>query len=566
MRSIFLISFVFIFLAGCSRLVPNESIQKRQGGKEACPGLKCVKAKTWSVAGKENFFPELHGPLAVPWLKDKESFGVAFSGGGMRAATATLGQLRALHILGWLPKVKYISAVSGGTWAVGPYIYLPEKFDDQEFFGDYISPDNLTEERIKNTKEGSFAHAIQDVGYILPRFLVNLFTFNMDESYAETIGEELLEPFGLNDTDRFFTFHKGALDDILRDNNAMSEKNFYTVKNGRPYFLGGATIFYPEDGDSKDYIYPFEITPLYSGVRRVIKAKNGDIIGGGGYVESFAYDSKMPSYPLRHNGMRQQFKIGAKHFRFTLSDILGTSGAAPQEKLLDFKIRSLGFPEFRHWPVLSVGQVAGKKREKELSHGDGGHIDNIGIIPLLGRKVENILVFVNTPVAFDPEKNMADDLIGYFRKTEEFPYNVLFEKEYGEQKLQELYDAYKVKKERGEPLIHCDKYNVQKKLERYGFDGYSPNICWVYLDKPKIWQDKIDKNIYLETTANEIKHGKIPFKNFPHTKTFFQSKEQVQIIDLDRRLVNMLSNLTAWTVITCKDDIAEMFHFQEVNQ
>jgi hypothetical protein len=62
--------------------------------------LTYVNAKTWDTVKNPRFFPEVEGPLSVPWLKDKRSFGIAFSGGGTRSATATLGQLRALNELG----------------------------------------------------------------------------------------------------------------------------------------------------------------------------------------------------------------------------------------------------------------------------------------------------------------------------------------------------------------------------------------------------------------------------------------------------------------------------------
>src|SRR3954465_4153525 len=75
----------------------------------------CTQAKYWRVpanafeGGTAESFPE------TPFLRDRSDVGVAFSGGGTRSATATTGQLRGLAANGWLDKVKYISAVSGGA-------------------------------------------------------------------------------------------------------------------------------------------------------------------------------------------------------------------------------------------------------------------------------------------------------------------------------------------------------------------------------------------------------------------------------------------------------------------
>jgi len=56
--------------------------------------------------------------------------GVSLSGGGSRALTAGMGQLRALNRLvangqSLLAQVKALSTVSGGSWLGVPFIYLP---------------------------------------------------------------------------------------------------------------------------------------------------------------------------------------------------------------------------------------------------------------------------------------------------------------------------------------------------------------------------------------------------------------------------------------------------------
>ena len=121
----------------------------------ACPvrggRLDEVAVRTWdTVQQADSFPPELNdAALAVPWLRDRPSFGIAFSGGGTRSATATLGQLRALQALGWLQRSRYISANSGGTWTTVPYTYLPARFDEQRFLGAYVPPEEITEDTLK---------------------------------------------------------------------------------------------------------------------------------------------------------------------------------------------------------------------------------------------------------------------------------------------------------------------------------------------------------------------------------------------------------------------------------
>lgn len=48
--------------------------------------------------------------------KKTDTLGLALSGGGYRSAIFCYGVMRGLHELGLLPKLDYVSAVSGGSW------------------------------------------------------------------------------------------------------------------------------------------------------------------------------------------------------------------------------------------------------------------------------------------------------------------------------------------------------------------------------------------------------------------------------------------------------------------
>ena len=70
--------------------------------------------------------------------------GVSLSGGGSRALTAGMGQLRALNKLAangqsLLAQVKALSTVSGGSWIGVPFIYLPPGSpSDAAYLGPWI--------------------------------------------------------------------------------------------------------------------------------------------------------------------------------------------------------------------------------------------------------------------------------------------------------------------------------------------------------------------------------------------------------------------------------------------
>src|SRR6476659_9879624 len=89
------------------------------------------------------------GPLSVKQFyamppATPGNVGVCLSGGGSRALTAGMGQLRALKKLiangqSLLAQVKALSTVSGGSWLGVPFIYLPPgSSSDAAYLGPWI--------------------------------------------------------------------------------------------------------------------------------------------------------------------------------------------------------------------------------------------------------------------------------------------------------------------------------------------------------------------------------------------------------------------------------------------
>ena len=78
-----------------------------------------IIADVISTAGCESYFPERQTPL----IDRTRDCGVCFSGGGTRSLAASMGQLRGLYNLGLLSGTRYISSVSGGSWAATNYVY-----------------------------------------------------------------------------------------------------------------------------------------------------------------------------------------------------------------------------------------------------------------------------------------------------------------------------------------------------------------------------------------------------------------------------------------------------------
>ncbi|HKH44315.1 MAG TPA: hypothetical protein VKM72_06610 [Thermoanaerobaculia bacterium] len=531
----------------------------------ASPPLS-LQVRIWNTESS-SFFPEREDPvLRVPWLDDSRPVGIALSGGGTRAAAAALGQLRVLRMLGWMPYVGYISSVSGGSWTAVPYTYLPGDVHREEIFmGKFHCPENLNESNLKLQPKGSMTRAINHA-WVAWKSFFQILLLRGDESFSGGLGNTFLRPFGLEDRSKFFSFHQEALNAALAANPHLRADDFFLARVGRPYLIVGATLIAQPGPRHRDELFPVEITPLYTGIQRRFSARNGHPVGGG-YVESFGYDSRIKPNKLPGDGARissLKVLLGRKRYRFTLSDVIGASGSAPQSFVNKLYLDLIGFPEFRTWPIRR------DKKEKEYSYGDGGHIDNIGLFPLLSRHTPKIIVFINSSATFNVEKNplneypLYGDLIHYFRNprpggppaaeekartAEDFakvsapdPSRVVIAN--GEARLQQLFTAFVNDRRQGRPLVYCDNYKIVNN-RRFGVTPYEASICWVYLDTAKRWLDKLDKNDKLLQTVTG--------GNFPQFSTFFDSS--LEVIRLTPAETNALSNFTAWSVLESRKEI-----------
>jgi hypothetical protein len=75
------------------------------------------------------------------------NLGIAFSGGGTRSASATIGEIRGLIDNRWFEKVRYMAAVSGGSWAAVPFTYAD--YDNQTLLGKSYTPFELDRQRLE---------------------------------------------------------------------------------------------------------------------------------------------------------------------------------------------------------------------------------------------------------------------------------------------------------------------------------------------------------------------------------------------------------------------------------
>ncbi len=634
-----------------------------------------VKAKVWDVEAlkqgdAKTYYPERDDVGLRVSNSEKKDFGIVFSGGGTRAASAALGQIRALKKLGWFRQADYVSLISGGAWGVVPYLYFdPKRFDPQmlerfgyedaetAFLGRYIEPQDMNymtlacddaytiaeqcsfldfktthrklclgikEEMEKKGVKGCFdlrfSKTVADAR-VAQRLRYAWSAHQKDESYSYVLGDIFLKPYGLNCVEYkpheysevagkqvgmdginhqkcFFTWDEKRRDEIVEHNKKshpyLNKEGIAVIRDAEgPYPIIGTSLMVNKSGSTFDY-YPIEITPDYVGTQgryeylrkkfdRVLnRSVYANVPIGGGYIQTIGFDSEYPAGLVWDGSDTVEVELKEVANAFSLADALAATGAAPQSSLHKagiFKVltTNLGFPEFQYWHVQK-GYDYERHQELEAleySFGDGGHLDNIGIMPLLARQVQNILVFVNTQTAFkydevSLEYDIYDNLISFFdlpgkystyRKVfKQYPHNVIFEGNKFEDMIREF--ARIKKEEPGSPLVFCDNFAV-KENSFWNIHNeekeYKPDICFVYLDRNEEWIGSLTEKSGIKREILELRK---PFEHFPHYWTFAENWAFLQrgpidyVIDYTEPMVNALAGLSGWSVMQAQGKIS----------
>ena len=550
-------------------------------GADQVPCPTCGRARYWTIPADDW---TKSGPPAFPETERLAALrptdlGVAFSGGGTRSATATLGELTGLAHNGWLPSVRYVTAISGGAWAAVPFTYSKDSLD--RLLGTFLRPSDLEHDVVVSTPNGSLATAITNSSLAsgsLQEAAAGVRTAVLDtalndkalndlttqllsvtqlarrepdrtnKTYARLVGgvflDPLIEPGGPKASDRLFSWDDATVAEMIERNPGRLPANIVVTARDRPFLIVGGTLV----SERRDYAYPLlaqvEYTPMYTGIRTSFGTRYG-----GTYVWSWAYDTTRVgtasdgTVPVALDPKR----------RFTLADVAASTSAAPQLLLLlgegvpaSLKPRMQQaaeyFPAFTHF---SVHGDAPPILTPEIPHGDGGFVDNLGLMPLLARQVRNILVFVNTNTQYF-EQN--DDLKSYFLAIGppdgggDKTHNRVFDAAHYADLMKGLWTQH----DKGQALVSCGTGWDVLENERYNIRGYTGlNICWFYNAAAPAWREQLPDAVKRIVDGHDGKNS-TGFELFPWFSTFEQNKPH--LIQLTVPQVNLLANLASWNV------------------
>lgn len=487
--------------------------------------------------------------------------GVCFSGGGSRALSAALGQMRGLRTLGLMDRVSYVSSVSGGTWASATYNYLPANISDDDFLGLPVAPEDITTDSLSQLSPNNLGNV--PAGLSWTHILETIFELKEKYKYPDSmlwqgiIGKYVLEPFGLWNQnlngfpDRFYSLDAASVQAIIDHNPGLNANQFYTVQRPRPtLIMNGSLVSNPTTRGSQ--LLPFESTQSINGVRMTFPGKgpDGRTIGGG-MMQSFAMGS---AWQQDQAGGRAQ--VSAPVRPFSLVDMVGISSAAFSETV-EAKLPHLDKidPMYQYWPI------AGRETVTPYNYlfADGGSLENTGLSSMLSRRVPNVIVFVNsqTPLTREDGEIVLDSqiplLFGLAPSPRKLRFNepqrkdipnddARFVQVFPNDRYDEVAEGLWAASSAGGPAMYLQTVETAEN-PNFGVPQYTVNVLWVYNTAVQDWYNLLQPAVQKVVDKT---------RNFPNYDTVLQ-------LDLSAAEVNLLAHLTCWSMTSQEAMVRKLF-------
>ena len=276
--------------------------------------------------------------------------GVCLSGGGSRAMTAGMGQLRALNKLTanerpLLPQVKALSTVSGGSWLGVPFIYLPPGSpSDTAYLGPWIEDQStLTPALLAQLPAGNAGVPISSPLFSPELLAVQALLLHAvlrvppDMLWQTIIGLNILADYGLYAPTIYltptetFSFDAAAVASQVTNPNlnpALAGEFIHLYADARdparmhrPFLVCNSAMFLKQPNTALDLLAPVQVTPFITGIFGTPGGEdgNGRKPGGGG-VNTFGFNSA-------YVNSSSSAATVVQTRQWSLTDAVGTSSA-----------------------------------------------------------------------------------------------------------------------------------------------------------------------------------------------------------------------------------------------
>ncbi len=298
------------------------------------------------------------GALTVERFVPRETpgdVGICLSGGGSRALTAGMGQLRGLKALGLLGKTRAISTVSGGSWVGVTFEFLSGATSDDAYLNEYVAdpgrlvatatPGHTPAETLAVLPAGNLGNAVATRLFSVPALAVEAFLlfkfFKTPPNFLwqALIGLHILKPYGLyRPGSRFaprslFSWDEETLArDVTRGGTQLTSETAHLVAAGpghaeRPYLLCNTSMFLAEPDSGYRLLAPVQSTAFFTGIVGAPRGTDAnERAPGGGGVTSFGFSSNP-------TGVGPGEVTVGQLRQWAIADAVGASSAAFAETL-----------------------------------------------------------------------------------------------------------------------------------------------------------------------------------------------------------------------------------------
>jgi len=316
-----------------------------------------------------------NGPLTISQFYTEPpstpgNVGICLSGGGSRALTAGMGQLRGLSFLqtsngqSLLSQAKALSTVSGGSWLGVPYEFLPPSAaNDASYLGAYNpNQGNVTLDQLAQLPNGNAgvplnSYLFSPVGFAVEAYLLwEFLNVPANMLWQTVIALNILSNYNLysplsasnpapNDT---FSYDTTTVQNDVTNPNTRPPLNptlaqetiylFADQQSGsratRPFLICNMAMLVNEPDTNIQFLAPVQASAFLTGILGTPAGTdaNGQPLGGGA-VTSFAFNSNFVSVQSGVATVNQTRQ-------WSITDIVGTSSAFFAQLLQD---------QFKEW-------------------------------------------------------------------------------------------------------------------------------------------------------------------------------------------------------------------------
>ena len=562
------------------------------------PPTKWGTVRAWRRDGglKEDF-PE------QKFLTSKRNVGVSMSGGGSRSFTSALGYYRGLLDLQLLKDIKYISSVSGGTWATVATMFMdPRKTGVSlaEFLGEPTHPEKMTARTLREppaTRSARSFPVVQDLTWIVAEELL-LLGSAPEDVWVKSIHRVFLKPAGIPFRALPAWNREQASKTLVNNPDLLNDVTFALPCGGMepcdvPFPIINTAMLGPLEAApfgllQRRYVM-MEVSPLSVGFPHPanVTYPNTPVVARlGGLIEPLGFGAptppgfcglaSCPSPPQDDDGAFLM-RVPLARYPFSLANATGASSWAPgavvaEEPLLQpLDNVLLAAPYFS--PLLGGAT-------HDLFLGDGANLENQGIITLLRRRVKRIVAFINTQVPLAPRSKydpylrppyVDSDVDGSFAALfgvrgilppigEDFVHDQVFSRF----AFARVVDALQRAQKRGKGAVASVELRTVANAWWGVPAGHKVRVLFVYLGRVYEWENRLTDDRVVRAVAPHRgleNPGVLPsngtFRGFPHPS--------ITQLHLQPGMANMLADL-AWWVVTNNAQLFEKAVWGELGE